>query len=1109
MTISSRYQLQEPLGQGGMGIVYRAYDRLTGQTVALKQVMLTLEKLHTGSHPHNNDRYQLLLSLAQEFKFLASLRHPNIISVFDYGFDSERRPYFTMELLEEAQTLREAGRAQPLAVQVELLIQTLQALAYLHRRNILHHDLKPENVLVSKGRVRVLDFGLSMPHEHIRDHDYSGTLLYLPPEIFLGATYTFAADLYAVGIMAYELLVGRHPFCTTDLDQFLEQLINDEPDLNLVPTALAAVLAKLLSKQPTTRYQDAEQVIGDLCSAIGAPPWIESQAVRESFLQAATFVGRDSELLALSAALGAAQRGHGSAWLVGGESGVGKSRLLDELRTHALVEGVLVLRGQAVEGVGLPYQLWREPLRRLVLNVAVSDLEASILMALVPDIANLLERPITAIAPLEGAADQQRLNRVIVELCQRQTQPTLLLMEDLQWTVESLELLQALMRLLPRLPWLIVTSYRDEERRGLPSELPEAHVVKLNRLREPEIAALSAAILGTARLQPQVLALIQRESEGNTFFVVEVVRVLAEEAGRLSAIGDSGNLPPTVLAGGIQQVMRRHLARVPLWAQAALKLAAVAGRQLDPQLLMAAMPELDWDAWLTAGANAAILDVADGQWRFAHDKLRATILADLEKAERALLHGRVAQALETVYPRNIAYAETLAEHWEQAGEPAKALHYLIQAVDRYIHITANYVSAEALLDRGLRYADPSYKAVLLRLAGEARRYQDDLAGAIAHYMASLQLNSSDLTERAASLNGLSSTLQRQGRYAEAATYAQQALAAAHTAHDSQNLALGLYNAGAIADALGEFELAKEHYAESLALWQTLGNAWGRSKSLSRLGVIASKEGKRQTARACFEESLQIDREIGDRTGVIVGLMSLGILSEELGEFTAAQHYYGESLQEAQAIGDRQFIALGQYNLGCCYINAGDYPTALPYFQASLPIFEEIDDRGRVALVYANLGFVAYAENSYATAREYLVKSIQIEREIGEREMLAVCQAELALILLQLGDIPTAQVAVMEALQLAQAVAMPAPQARALLAAAYLAHAIGEDRLVVTWLGVLRTSGMLEGRSIALLQTLTDAIEVTLGSAHFVAAVAQGATGPMSRLVQNALDKFSS
>ena len=110
MTISSRYQLQEPLGQGGMGIVYRAYDRLTGQTVALKQVMLTLEKLHTGSHPHNNDRYQLLLSLAQEFKFLASLRHPNIISVFDYGFDSERRPYFTMELLEEAQTLREAAQ---------------------------------------------------------------------------------------------------------------------------------------------------------------------------------------------------------------------------------------------------------------------------------------------------------------------------------------------------------------------------------------------------------------------------------------------------------------------------------------------------------------------------------------------------------------------------------------------------------------------------------------------------------------------------------------------------------------------------------------------------------------------------------------------------------------------------------------------------------------------------------------------------------------------------------------------------------------------------------------------------------------------------------------
>lgn len=85
-------------------------------------------------------------------------------------------------------------------------------------------------------------------------------------------------------------------------------------------------------------------------------------------------------------------QGQGSGWLVGGESGVGKSRLLEELRTQALVKGALVLRGQAVEGGGLPYQLWREPLRRLLLHSSLSDLEAGIFKELVPDIAFLLGR---------------------------------------------------------------------------------------------------------------------------------------------------------------------------------------------------------------------------------------------------------------------------------------------------------------------------------------------------------------------------------------------------------------------------------------------------------------------------------------------------------------------------------------------------------------------------------------------------------------------------------------------------------------------------------------------------------------------------------------------
>src|SRR5215475_2335464 len=120
--IDRRYDLQEKLGEGGMGEVYRAKDRLTNQTVALKRVTVDGEQLQFASRPASAD---FRLALAQEFRTLASLRHPNIISVLDYGFDETRQPYFTMELLENARNLVDFGKDQPLAVQGDLLIQLL------------------------------------------------------------------------------------------------------------------------------------------------------------------------------------------------------------------------------------------------------------------------------------------------------------------------------------------------------------------------------------------------------------------------------------------------------------------------------------------------------------------------------------------------------------------------------------------------------------------------------------------------------------------------------------------------------------------------------------------------------------------------------------------------------------------------------------------------------------------------------------------------------------------------------------------------------------------------------------------------------------------------
>ncbi|HEX6385827.1 MAG TPA: AAA family ATPase [Anaerolineae bacterium] len=701
IAVSRRYRIVAPLGQGGMGSVYRAIDRLTGEAVALKRVFLSAdEEASTVSTPGSitNPR----VALAQEFQSLATLRHPHIISVRDYGFDIQGHPYFTMDLVEIAQTIVEACQEQPVINRVELLVHVLHALAYVHRRGFIHRDLKPSNVLVAGGIARVLDFGLSVTADQAAGT--VGTLAYMAPEVLYGGAIGPASDLYALGVIAYEALTGRHPFNKQDTGSLVTDILKTMPDVRSagLEPPLAAILERLLAKQAADRYGDAGQVIEAFSEAVGHSFQQEITATRESFLQAARFVGRATELSQLKDALAQAMNGYGSAWFIAGESGVGKSRLVDELRTHALVAGAVVLRGQAVSTGRSPYRLWRRSIRRLVLISELDDLEASVLKTLVPDIAVLLERDVPDAPELDSQTAQMRLLSVVVEIVRRQAQvqPVVMILEDLHWAGdESWELLSALVRVVPELPLLIISNYRDDEPLAWAQRLLDVPVMKLQRLTKEAIGALSESMIGETGRQPQVVNLLQRETEGNPLFLVEVVRALAEEAGQLEKIGLS-TLPASVFTGGLQRLVERRLNQVPATAQPPLRFAAIAGRAIDLALIRAAFPAIDAESWLTACANAAVVAVQDGRWQFAHDKLREGLLANLPDEECRALHRQVAAAIEAVYPGSPDQMAALTYHWATAGDRGKEGHYAALAGEQALRSGANR-EAVRFLERAL------------------------------------------------------------------------------------------------------------------------------------------------------------------------------------------------------------------------------------------------------------------------------------------------------------------------------------------------------------------------------------------------------------------------
>ncbi|MCA9932648.1 MAG: tetratricopeptide repeat protein [Anaerolineales bacterium] len=1007
-----------------MGVVYHAYDHLAGQAIALKKVALPDAKRPFSylSTPQNDTRF----ALAQEFRTLSTLRHPHIISVLDYGFDQQRQPYFTMELLTDAQTLLQAAQEKPLDIQVNLLLQLLQALAYLHRRKILHHDLKPENVLVTNSHVRVLDFGLSAPAQH--QNGIAGTLPYMAPEILRQQPATTATDLYAVGVMAYEMLTGQRPFLVDDISRLMANIIYAEPDTTIITHPhLADIVARLLRKDPQDRYASAGEVIVDLCTAVNRPLPSESTAIRDSFLKAAKFIGREAELTRLTTALAAAATGQGSAWLIGGESGVGKSRLLDELRTHALVNGARVLRGQAIAGEGQPYKLWRDILPQLALMVDLDELQAGVIKPLLPKIETLLRRPIPAALELTGAAQQQRLHLTIADICQAAAQsspPLVLLLEDLHWSSESLEPLRILSRLVPNLPLLIIGTYRWEERPSLPTECPNMQAIPLSRLSAEEVEALSASVLGEAGRRPSILHLLHKETEGNTFFLVETMRALAEEAGRLDAVGSMA-LPETVFAGGVQHLLLRRLDQTPPAYRPLLRLAAVAGRTLDIPMLQAARPATELAQMLAACADVAVLEVQEGTWRFAHDKLRETLLVSLTASERQALHRQAAEAYEGAYPDAPAYATLLSSHWLEANMPQKAAWYARTAGD---YLAAQFVNEDAIyyFTRALTLTPPAETAVRFQLLlrheeihnrlGQRAAQAANLAAltplattlpqkaalalrfaayynSLSNYQAALEaakeaydlaLEADDGDQQTQALIIAAQARQRLSNYTAAIDTYKRALALAQAAGNQPYVAQIQSGIGEIATSQGDYATAIQVHRRVLEMHHALDNLPGQMEALRDLGETAVAQGDYAAARTYFRDALVQARQMGDRPAEARLLLDLGECDWRQSAFATAETNLQQGLKLAQAVDDRRLEATVLRHLGIVADFQGQYETAVSYHQQSLAIAQAIGDRVGETAVLRNLGVVANLQGQYERSHAYYAQSLTISQEIGDR-----------------------------------------------------------------------------------------------------------------------------
>jgi serine/threonine-protein kinase len=276
-TSVGKYDLEQFLG-GGMSHVYRAKDRVLGRRVALK--------LLTEQGAADDETKARFL---QEARMASNINHENIISVYDFG-EEQGRPFIVMEFL-EGESLRDAlrnGHLGDFQSRIEICLQIGRALDYIHARKIIHRDVKPENIHIDgEGKPRLMDFGIAKTEgvQLTRAGFTLGTPYYMAPEQVLAKPLTPQADIYAFGILLFELLTGAKPLAGGTVEKIFDQILYEPLNLEPlaaagVPGAVADLIASCTAKEPTMRPQTFGPICEELSRFIDAAPTAHPPGIR-------------------------------------------------------------------------------------------------------------------------------------------------------------------------------------------------------------------------------------------------------------------------------------------------------------------------------------------------------------------------------------------------------------------------------------------------------------------------------------------------------------------------------------------------------------------------------------------------------------------------------------------------------------------------------------------------------------------------------------------------------------------------------------------------------------------------------------------------------------
>ena len=837
------------------------------------------------------------------------------------------------------------------------------------------------------------------------------------------------SDLYSLGVILYEVLTDAPPFSGQNPVSVILKHIRESPppigQVNIaVPEQTQQVVLKLLAKERVDRYQSAEELVHALNNVALSELVLLEDEQRDVHRKVVRpqFVGRESEMKTLLAMLQDVQAGKQRVVLISGESGVGKTRLIEELLGDALIHDFLCLKGAGREE------------GRQIYGALISAFQGTV------DLVAELPAP----AETDKFSVMERWLQLLKTL--RQKQPIVLCLEDIQWLDElSLEFLQYVLRDPEPCPFLLCLTCRWSNLEPLSEEIEnfiysnefaEATQMQLKNLPREEVGYLAASILGERSIPSDALQTLFRETGGQPLFVVEAVRTLVNaDVVRQNVSGDWqwGEFPETLLSDDFSEVLYRRITILPAVQQRVLEYACVFLSDFSFELLAEVWrsDELELLDVLADLIAEGLLDACgddEDRYRFSQDLCRRAIYNHMQDVRRRLLHREIGNALEQTEDIE-ELIEELADHFAAAEERDKAVKYMClagkkalevqayrQAVRRFeavrdwvaddifelpadaidflcdyadvLRNCSEYNCALKLLDEAnaLLPADrKDLKARILNDQGEIYSVLQHGKIAEEYMLEALQLyrETGDFDGEIQALNSLSYLCDVSGRHKEAADYVRQYIkkqqkrdADAHNQTDVQR------SEGQLALIEFRFEIARVHLEEVLRTSQQVGFEHHRIGTLNLLARVYFYLGECDRAEAVCNEAIGEWQKRGVIYWEAANFLWLGELALERGDFAEALEYAEISLERYLETPRKDYVYRAYAIAATATAKMGDTETALEWAEKASEGVQQTSGMytGILPLVYCGIGVALAKAGRTVEAEEAFEQAIECRRE---------------------------------------------------------------------------------------------------------------------------------